>query len=64
MKKEYGINIKPSLTMARKRFQTKTKVIRYQVDSNLLGIGAGKTYMIKTYGQRMQNWNEDNKCWS
>ena len=36
--------------MARKRFQAKAQVIRYQVDPNLIGIGDGKTYMIKTYG--------------
>ena len=50
MKKEYGINVKPSLMQARKRFQVKPQIIRYQVDSNLIGIGDGKTYMIKTYG--------------
>ncbi len=50
MKKEYGICNKPNLTIARKRLNKETKIIKYQVREELLGLGVGKTYLIKTYG--------------
>lgn len=50
MKKEYGINNKPNLNLARKRLGKETKVIDFEIAQKYQNIGIGKTYMIKTYG--------------
>lgn len=50
MKKEYGINNKPDMNLARKRLGRETKIIDFKIDDVYLGIGDGKTYLIKTYG--------------
>ena len=50
MKKEYGINNKPNLNLARKRLGKETKIIDFEIAQKYQNIGIGKTYMIKTYG--------------
>ena len=50
MKKEYGINNKPDLKLARKRLNKITNIIHYQIEERLINIAVGKTYLIKTYG--------------
>ena len=48
--KEYDINIKPNLTLARKRINKNTKHINYEIDETLKNVVNNKTYLIKTYG--------------
>ena len=46
MKKEYGINNKPNLNLARKRLGKETKVIDFEIAQKYQNIGIGKTYMV------------------
>ena len=50
IKKEYGICNKPDLKLARKRLTKTTEIVEYNVPKDLIGIGNGKTYIVKTYG--------------
>lgn len=49
-KKEYGIEIKPSLTLARKRLHKITQHIKFNMNPNLVNSVSDKTYLVKTYG--------------
>ena len=50
MKKQFSRFIVPNLSLARKRLNKETKVIRYQLDDKYSGLGLNKYYHIKTYG--------------
>ena len=50
MKKEYGLNNKPDLKLARKRIKNNTSIINYETPSELKGLGNGLKYLVKTYG--------------
>ena len=50
MKKEFSRYIIPNLRQARKRLTKETKTVYFDLKDELIGIGAGKYYHIKTYG--------------
>jgi len=50
MNKEYGKFLVPNMTMARKRINKDTNIVRYRLNSLYKGLGEGKYYHIKTYG--------------
>ena len=50
MKKEFSRYIIPNLRQARKRLTKETNTVYFDLKDELIGIGAGKYYHIKTYG--------------
>ena len=50
MKKEFSRYIIPNLRQARKRLTKETNTVYFNLKDELIGIGAGKYYHIKTYG--------------
>ncbi len=50
MAKDYSKYFTPSLKDARKRLSKDTPTINYNLPEHLMGLGKGRTYIIKTYG--------------
>ncbi len=50
MKKEFSRFLTPNLRQARKRLTKETEIVYYELPGELIGLGDGKTYHIKTYG--------------
>lgn len=48
--KDYSKFFGPSIKDARKRITKETKNYEFKLNENFVGLGNGKTYMIKTYG--------------
>ena len=52
--------ILPDYKEARKRTKSCVDKEFYDIDSNFLGIGSGKTYYVKTYGCQMNEHDSEN----